>query len=105
MKVMLGFLVGVIVSLIFTVGLLSSVLMRSGNSSDGVSSSQEAAEEVQSGNITQSQDSTTGLLPDIGKIYREALVSPFIEAEKEIHDEDIAQYYHGLLQRCGLDKP
>jgi len=105
MKVMLGFLVGVIVSLIFTVGLLSSVLTGSGNSNAGTSSSQGAAEEIQSENTTQSQSSTIGLLPDIGKIYREALVSPFIEAEKEIHDEDIAQYYHGLLQRCGLDKP
>ena len=105
MKVILGFLVGVIVSLIFTVGLLSSVLTGSGNSSTGALSSQGVAEEVQSGNITQSQNSTIGLLPDIRQIYREALVSPFIEAEKEIQDEDIAQYYHGLLQRCGLDKP
>ena len=44
-------------------------------------------------------------MPDIEKIYREALISPLLEAEDTIYDEDIAQYYHGLLERTALDEP
>jgi len=45
------------------------------------------------------------LLPDIEKIYREALLTPLDEAGKEIYDEDIAEYYRLLLERSGLDRP
>ncbi|MBA7698550.1 hypothetical protein ES703_107228 [subsurface metagenome] len=45
------------------------------------------------------------LLPDIEKIYREALTLPYQEAAKHIYDEDIAQFYGLLLQRTGLDIP
>ena len=45
------------------------------------------------------------LLPDIEKIYREALTLPYQEAAKHIYDEDIAQFYGLLLQRTGLDTP
>ncbi len=56
----------------------------------------------ESENVTQS---LTGLIPDIGKIYREALTSPFIQAESEIYDEDIAAFYHSLMQKTGLTDP
>ena len=46
----------------------------------------------------------TDLLPDIEKIYREALINPHLEAAKQIQDADIARYYNLLLERCGLDK-
>ena len=45
------------------------------------------------------------LLPDFDKIYRDALTSPFIEAESKIYDEDIASYYHGLMAKTGLTDP
>ena len=45
------------------------------------------------------------LLPDIEKIYREALLTPLDEAGKEIQDEDIAEYYQLLLKRSGLERP
>lgn len=43
------------------------------------------------------------LLPDIEKIYREALIRPHQEAAKHIYDEDIAQFYNLLLQKTGMD--
>ncbi len=45
------------------------------------------------------------LLPDFQKIYREALLTPLQEVESEIQDEQIAQFYHGLLEKCGLAQP
>lgn len=46
----------------------------------------------------------TGLLPDIGKIYRESLGGPYRQVEAEITDPDIAKYYRNLMDRTGLDK-
>ena len=42
------------------------------------------------------------LLPDIGHIYRTSLASPFQKVEQEIYDEDIADFYHSLMQDTGL---
>ena len=42
------------------------------------------------------------LVPDLEKINREALITPLLEAEKSIWDEDIARYYRLLLERCSL---
>ena len=46
--------------------------------------------------------SLVDLLPDIEKIYREALITPHQEAKKAIYDEDIARFYNKLLERTGL---
>ena len=56
----------------------------------------------ESDNVTQS---LVGLIPDIEKIYREALTSPFIQAESEIYDEDIAAFYRSLMEKTGLTDP
>ena len=45
------------------------------------------------------------LLPDIEKIYREALTTPLHEAKKKIYDDDIAQFYQLLLEKSDLDIP
>ena len=55
-----------------------------------------------SDNVTQS---LIDLIPDIERIYREALTTPFIEAEKHIYDEDIAAYYRTLMEKTGLTDP
>lgn len=64
------------------------------------------AEEVpptdESENVTQS---LTGLISDIEKIYRESLTAPFIQAESEIYDEDIADFYRVLMEKTGLTDP
>jgi len=56
----------------------------------------------ESENVTQS---LVGLLPDIEKIYRESLTAPFIQAESEITDPDIAAFYHSLMEKTGLTDP
>ncbi|OGO00239.1 MAG: hypothetical protein A2Y58_04105 [Chloroflexi bacterium RBG_13_51_52] len=61
-----------------------------------------ATYEDESENVTQS---LTGLLPDIEKIYREALTMPFIQAESQIYDEDIAGFYRSLMEKTGLTDP
>jgi len=50
----------------------------------------------------EEEQSIYDLVPDIEKINREALITPLLEAEKTIWDEDVAQYYHLLLQRCSF---
>ena len=52
-----------------------------------------------------SDNTTNGLLsllPDISKIYNSALTMPFIKAESQIHDKDIADYYRALMDETGL---
>jgi hypothetical protein len=61
------------------------------------------ADESSNGTVS---DNNTGflanLLPDFDKIYRDALAEPFIKAESKIYDPDIADYYHGLMDKTGL---
>jgi len=63
----------------------------------GMSTASAQAEADDSGQIQ--------LIPDIGKIYRAALISPLREVEDEIQDEEIAGFYHRLLQKYDLDEP
>ena len=52
-----------------------------------------------------SENASTGimdLIPDFEMIYRESLTRPFVQAESKIYDEDIAEYYRGLLDSTGL---
>ncbi|MBN1161977.1 MAG: hypothetical protein JXA17_08525 [Dehalococcoidales bacterium] len=63
---------------------------------------EEAPLPDESENVTQS---LVGLITDIEKIYREALTTPFIQAESEIYDEDIADFYHALMEKTGLTDP
>ena len=58
---------------------------------------------AQTENVTSDNFSLVELLPDLERIYREALTMPLQEAKKKIYDEDIAQYYDRLLERTGLD--
>ncbi len=53
--------------------------------------------------LTSAQSGDAGMLPDIKKIYREAVTSPLKEAGREIEDENIARFYHKLMQGTGLD--
>ncbi len=87
-RVMLGFICGMVVSGLALWGIQAALPVRAQTESTG------------SDNV-----SLVRLLPDIEKIYREALTSPLREAEKKIYDKDIAEFYHGLLQRTALDQP
>jgi len=56
-----------------------------------------------SANTTENvTDSLVNLIPDIERIYKEALTMPFLKAESKIYDEDIAEFYSELLDRTGI---
>jgi len=52
--------------------------------------------------LTTSGSGDTGLLGRFQGAYRQSLVSPLTRAEHEIEDRDIAEFYHQLLEDCGL---
>ena len=87
MKIMLGFFSGVMVCGVILFGIQWAVPTM-------------AQTESTSDNLSMVE-----LLPDIEKIYREALLTPLDEAGKNIEDEDIAEYYQLLLKRSGLERP
>jgi hypothetical protein len=89
-KMLFGLLIGVIVGVLAAVFIFNGTLTARAQEDTGVE--KNLIEEL------------TGLLPDVGKIYRQCLGSPFRAVEKEIYDEDIANYYHKLMQDTGLDK-
>ena len=92
MKVLISFFVGVTVSGLLLLGIVSALPILAQSEDLGAAS----------GNLSQS---LVELLPDIEKIYREALTSPLHEAGKTIYDEDIARFYHTLLDNMSLDEP
>ena len=64
---------------------------------------------AETGNVSELSENVTqsflDLLPDIEKIYRESLTQPFLKAESKIYDEDIAEFYHELLNDTILSEP
>ncbi len=57
---------------------------------------------------TESENTTRNIVEQISsfeKMYREALTEPFIKAESKITDPDIAEFYHGLMEKTGLTNP
>ncbi len=86
MKVAIGFIAGIIICAFMFIG-VRSVLPISADTSQ---------EESNTGG------SLAELIPDFEKIYRESLIQPFVKAESQIYDEDIRDFYHGLLESTGL---
>lgn len=60
---------------------------------------------AQTDNITSDNLTLSDLLPDIEKIYRDALMFPFIKAEEKIYDEEISRYYRTLMEKSGIYEP
>ncbi|OGN98290.1 MAG: hypothetical protein A2Y89_06035 [Chloroflexi bacterium RBG_13_51_18] len=92
MKIAISFICGVVICFMILYG-VKPVLPAFAETTEPVDESE---------NVTQS---LTGLLPDIEKIYREALTAPFIAAESKIYDEDIAGFYRTLMEKTGLTDP
>ncbi|MCJ7605721.1 MAG: hypothetical protein MUO19_06780 [Dehalococcoidales bacterium] len=89
MKVAISFVSGIIVCTLMLVGVRTVLPIR--------------AETTSTDNITDNVTQTfLNLLPDIEKIYREALQMPFQKAESKIYDEDIAEFYRDLMDATGL---
>ena len=88
MKMLIGFFSGMVVCGLLLIGVQSAIPIR-----------------AESDNTSTDNFSLVHLLPDIERIYREALLSPLHEAEKTIYDDDIAQFYRTLLEKSALDYP
>ncbi len=88
MKMVIGFLIGIIVCLLLVVLV-------------GRFTSSARADDIAA---VQPDDSLASLLPDVGKIYREALGGPYRQVGSEITDPEIAQYYRSFMDKTGLDK-
>ncbi len=89
MKMFIGFIVGIVMCslLVISARVVMPALANTGNPGD------------------LSENGSLGLanlIPDIEKIYRDALIMPFEKAESKIYDEDIAEYYSELLTKTGL---
>ena len=93
MKVALSFICGAVVCSLIIFGVKPPALPAMADSTDNG---------IVADNCT---NFLADLLPDFNKIYREALTSPFIEAESQIYDEEIAGYYHELMAKTGLTNP
>ncbi len=89
MKTIVGFFSGVIVCGLLLLGLISAIPIQA---------------QVDGSENTTDNFSLVELLPDLEKIYREALMSPLNDAKSKIYDEDVAQYYERLLERTDLNR-
>lgn len=92
MKIAVSFISGIMVCSLLLFGVKS------------VAPTRAEAEDLsgQSENLTQS---LVNLLPDIEKIYHDALTMPFRKAESKIYDDDIAEFYHELIDSTVLREP
>ena len=88
-KITFGFFFGIALSMLLLFGIQTALPIR-----------------AQTDNLSLFSDnfSLVHLLPDIEKIYQEALISPLQQAEAKIYDEDIAEFYHQLLERSILSE-
>jgi hypothetical protein len=89
MKVALSFICGAVICYLVVIG-VKPVLPAMAD---------EAGSTDVSGNNT---GLLSNLMPDFDKIYKDALAEPFIKAESKIQDPEIADYYHGLMNKTGL---
>jgi hypothetical protein len=89
MKMVLGFFtgIGVCLLLVFTIAHFTSAV-----SADSSSTSSSNGTDL------------SGLIPNIGAIYDEALGAPYRQVESEITDPDIARYFQTYMAATGLDK-
>ena len=69
----------------------------------GVQSAIPTRAQTDTDNVSSDNFSLVELLPDIEKIYREALITPLQKAEEKIYDEDIGDFYRTLMERSSLD--
>ena len=89
MKTSLSFLSGLLVCVLLLFGMQAVLPIRA---------------ETASSNLTSDNFSLVNLLPDIEKIYREALTSPLQQAKSKIYDEDLAEFYELLLEKSALNE-
>ena len=96
MKMLISFIAGIAVCGVLLFGMKSALPIRAetSDSTDNLTGLSE--------NLTQG---LIDLIPDIEKIYREALTAPFVKAKDKIYDEDIAEFYQELIDKAILSEP
>lgn len=92
MKMAISFICGIAISCIVVFGIMPVLPTFAGTAETG-------------DNSADNTQSITGTISNFEKIYKEALTEPFIKAEEQIHDADIAAYYRGLMEKTGLTNP
>jgi hypothetical protein len=91
MKIAIFFLAGMVVSLLIVFAIShAGTPAKSDDSSPATPTPYSTTTDV------------TSMLPDIKGIYHTCLTEPFKQVETEIHDPDIANFYHKLMQDTGL---
>ena len=98
MKILLGFFIGM------TVALLLVLTM---NHSGPAVSADDSANTVTAANpSTVLPDGTdvVNLMPDVKKVYNNALGEPYRQVESEITDPGIAKFFRSYMDATGLDK-
>ncbi len=88
MKAVIGFIAGVMVCALAFIGINSVLPINADSNTEGDSE--------------EPNSSLVNIVPDIEKIYRQALIQPFLQAESQIYDEDIKEFYRNLLEATGL---
>jgi hypothetical protein len=88
MKVALSFICGAVICYLIVIGVKPVLPVM--------------ADEMGNGGASGKTSGLVNFLPDFEQIYRDALAAPFIKAESKIYDEEIADYYHGLMEKTGL---
>ena len=86
MKMIAGFVIGVIVCMLALWG---------------ISNQTQAAGET---STLPDETDLTGLMPDITGIYQQALALPYQQVESEITDPSIAAFFAKYMEATGLDK-
>ena len=114
MKMIAGFVIGIICGLmvVFFVFRNTTPVAAANNNAVVYDSGSAAAAPADDGTTTTTDGTTsttddttpTGMLPDVKKIYNNALGLPYRQVEGEITDPDIAKFFHAYMDATGLDK-
>ena len=106
MKMLLGFFMGTTVGLLTVLVIFHNTTPVAAESGSAISSEGITTTVAANSGSSVSPDNTdiNSLMPDIKKIYNNALGAPYRQVESEITDPDIANYFRTLMDQTGLDK-
>jgi hypothetical protein len=100
MKILLGFFIGMTVALLLVLTMNHSA---PSVSADAAPAPVAVTTDTPSATLPDGMD-VAGLMPDVKKIYNNALGGPYRQVETEITDPDIARYFRSYMDATGLDK-
>jgi hypothetical protein len=109
MKMFAGFLVGVICGLLIVFFVFRNTAPVAADSKAVAYAPAGAVSAADDGTTTTTDISTdgtdySGMLPDVKKIYSNAIGVPYRQVGAEITDPDIAKFWRAYMDATGLDK-